>query len=73
MLLLLILLPRNEIAIVQPRSTGGPEQVRIDVSSTNHGKASGKLSCARVLSSVLPVPIRGETHQPSLLPQNQLL
>lgn len=69
----MLLLQRNEIAIVQSLSTGVPERLRIDASSTNQGKASGQLSCACVLSSLLPVPIRGRTHQLSLLPQNQLL
>lgn len=52
----MLLLQRNEIAIVQSLLTGAPEHLRIDVSSTNQGKASGQLSCARVLSSLLPVP-----------------
>lgn len=70
----MLLLQRNEIAIVQSLLTGVPEHLRIDVSSTNQRKASGQLSCARVLSSPFARPsfVWG-THQLSLLPQNQLL
>lgn len=47
----MLLLQRNEIAIVQSLLTGVPERLSIDASSTNQGEASGQLSCACVLSS----------------------
>lgn len=34
---MLLLLQRNEIAIVQPLLTGVPEHLRIEVSSTSQG------------------------------------
>lgn len=52
----MLLLQRNEIAIVQSLLTGVPEHLRIDVSSTNQRNASGQLSCARVLSSPFARP-----------------